>query len=108
MRAGRWWAARWRFAAWQRWHGSSGGSGGVAAGQKQGGYNDGVDDGPPSSPTDGEHNNAAASNDQCDAAAADVNRGDVDAGTSSIILAASNTLNHNNTVISTPPKSPPR
>ncbi len=54
------------------------------------------DDGPPSSPADGEDNDAVTGNNQGDATAADVDRGDADAGTSSVVLTVSNTLDHDN------------
>ena len=48
-------------------------------GHNKGGYDNGGYDGPPSSPADGEDNNAAAGNDQGDATATDVNGGGADA-----------------------------
>jgi hypothetical protein len=65
-------------------------------GKNKGRYNNGGDNGPPSSPTNGEDNDAAAGNEQGNATAADVDGGNVDAGTSSVVLAASNTLDHDN------------
>ncbi len=65
-------------------------------GNNTGGFDDGGDNGPSSSPADREDNDAAAGNDQGNATAADVNRGDEDAGTSSVVLAASNTPDHDN------------
>ncbi len=56
-------------------------------GNNTGGDNNGSNDGPPSSPAHGEDNNATAGNDQGNAIA-------TDAGMSSVILAASNTPNH--------------
>ncbi len=61
-----------------------------------GGYNNGVDDRPHSSLADGEDNDAAAGNDQGYTTAADVDSGNTEVGTSSIVLASSNTLNQNN------------
>jgi hypothetical protein len=68
----------------------------MAAGQQQRGYNNRGDNGPPLSHANGEDNDTAAGNNQGDATAVDVDGGDVDAGTLSIILAASNTPNHDN------------
>ena len=65
-------------------------------GDNKGGYDNGGADGLPSSPTDGEDNNAAAGDDQDDATAADINGDDADAGMLSVLLAASNTPDHYN------------
>ncbi len=61
-----------------------------------GGHNDGGNDGPPSSPADGDDNNAVVGNNQGDATAADVGRGDADAGTLSIVIVALNITDHDN------------
>ncbi len=52
-------------------------------GDNTGGYNNGDENGPPSSPADGEGNDAAAGNDRGKATAAEDDSGDADAGTSS-------------------------
>jgi hypothetical protein len=56
------------------------------------GYNNGGNDRPPSSPANGEDNNAAVGNKHGDATTAGNNNGDMDAGTSSVFLAMSNAL----------------
>jgi hypothetical protein len=68
----------------------------VAAGQQQGEYYDGGDNRPPSSPANGEDKDAAVGNTQGDATAADVDGGNADAGTLSVVLPASNTPDHDN------------
>ncbi len=65
-------------------------------GNNKGGFNDGGNNGPPSSPADGEDTNTTAGNDQGDATAGDFDGGDADAGTSSVVLVASNTPDHDN------------
>jgi hypothetical protein len=65
-------------------------------GDNKDGYNDGGNNGPPSSPADGEDNNTAAGDDQGEATTADIDRGNADARTSSVVLAASNTPNYDN------------
>jgi hypothetical protein len=57
-------------------------------------YHNGGNNGLPSSPTNGEHNDATVGNDQGDATTAGNNGGNADTGTSSIVLMASNTLDH--------------
>jgi hypothetical protein len=57
------------------------------------GYDNGDNDGPPSPPTDGEDNDAAAGDNRGDVTAAGNGSGDADAGTSSVVLAASNAPN---------------
>jgi hypothetical protein len=65
-------------------------------GNNKGGHVDGSDDGLLSFLSNREDNNAATGDNQGDVTAADISRGDADAGMSSILLAASNTPNHNN------------
>jgi hypothetical protein len=65
-------------------------------GKNRGGYNDRGSNGLPSSPANGEDNDAAVGNDQGNATSTDVDRGNVDAGTSSVILVALNTPNYDN------------
>jgi hypothetical protein len=65
-------------------------------GNNTGGYYDGGDDGPPSSPTNWEDNDAATGDDQEDTTAVDVDSGNTDAGTSSVILTVLNTPNQDN------------
>ncbi len=65
-------------------------------GDNTGGYYDRGNDGPPSSPADRDDNYATAGDDQGNATAADVDSGNADAGTLSVVLAASNTPDHDN------------
>jgi hypothetical protein len=65
-------------------------------GDNKGGYNDVGDNGPPSSPANGEDNDAATGDDLGNATAADVDRGNADTGMLSVILVAPNTPDHNN------------
>jgi hypothetical protein len=65
-------------------------------GNNAGGYDDGGDNGPPSSPADWEDNDAAMVNNQGATTAADVDRGDADTDTSSVVLVASNIPDHDN------------
>jgi hypothetical protein len=65
-------------------------------GDNTGVYDDRGDNGTPSSPTDGEDNGATVGDNQGDAAATDVNGCNADAGTLSVVLAVSNTPNHDN------------
>ncbi len=55
-----------------------------------GGYNDGDNNGSPSSPADGEDNNAAMGANQGKATTVDNDGGDADAGMLSVLLAATN------------------
>ncbi len=60
------------------------------------GYYDRGNDRPPSSPANGEDKDAAVGDTQGNATAADVDGGNADAGTLSVVLPASNTPDHNN------------
>ncbi len=62
----------------------------------KGGYDNGGANTLPSSPANGQDNNAAAGNNQGDATVMDIDGGDADAGMLSILLVASNTPNHDN------------
>ncbi len=64
-------------------------------GTNAGRYDDGGNGGLPSSPANREDTDATVGNNQGNATAADVDRGNADAGTSSVLLAA-NTPDHNN------------
>jgi hypothetical protein len=63
---------------------------------QQGGYYDGGDDRPPSPPTNGKDKDAAVGNTQGNATSTDIDGGDADAGTLSVVLLASNTPDHEN------------
>jgi hypothetical protein len=65
-------------------------------GNNTGGYGNAGNNGPPSSPTDREDNDTAACNNQGNPTTVEVNGGDADAGTLSVVLALLNTPNHDN------------
>ncbi len=60
------------------------------------GYNNWGNDGPPSSPADGDDNNATTSNNWGDATAVGNDGGNTDTGTSTVIPPVSNAPNHGN------------